>query len=261
MNSRIPPDNATLDSMSAYLDGRLSAPETAALEEKLRQHPEWRSTLEELAAVRSLLRSLPELRPPRNLLLSRASLSPERRWSVPALAYGFGSALAGVAAILLFVFGTLKAPMAASPQAQSMMREAGVAGTPGVPSVSDQAATPEVQLFAAAPMAPKMAAGPAETPSEPVLSIAGSNAKETPDAICPTCETHQSDSATYLPPTLEMTNLPVTALLPVTLNGSPEETANQQPPTRDVPITMIFSLVLGACAFLFGILFFRIKRG
>jgi len=58
------------ETLSAYLDDQLGAPERHELEKRLRNNPELSQGLEELRTTRLILRSLPKLRAPRNFTLT-----------------------------------------------------------------------------------------------------------------------------------------------------------------------------------------------
>lgn len=115
--------------LSAYLDGQLSARETARLEQRLQQHSDLRAAYQDLRRVRHLLRSQPRLRAPRNFTLSAqtAGVSPRRRSDLTrGPAFGFVSALATVM-LVLFVVGELLVTsprMAAQPVAMEAQLEA-----------------------------------------------------------------------------------------------------------------------------------------
>jgi hypothetical protein len=65
-------DPRLLETLSAYLDGRLESAEKAALEARLNKEESLRRELAELRSVRDSLRALPLLKPPRSLALSPA---------------------------------------------------------------------------------------------------------------------------------------------------------------------------------------------
>jgi hypothetical protein len=101
MNSRIPPDPRLLETLSAYLDGRLPGEEVSGLQERLQGDSDLRRELAELRAVRDSLRSLPVRKPPRPLTLTPALAG------VPAPRTGWfsrhGMALGSALAALAFV--------------------------------------------------------------------------------------------------------------------------------------------------------------
>jgi len=75
-----------LESLSAYLDGELTASEAARLQARLEAEPALKAALEELRATSQTVRSLPALRVPRNFTLTpqMAGIRP-RRPAYPAL--------------------------------------------------------------------------------------------------------------------------------------------------------------------------------
>jgi hypothetical protein len=70
MKAQISPKDWVL--LSAYLDGELSARETARAEKKLRASQELRKTLEEMKRTRTLIQSLPRKRVPHSFALTPA---------------------------------------------------------------------------------------------------------------------------------------------------------------------------------------------
>jgi hypothetical protein len=65
-------DPHLLETLSAYLDGRLEGAEKATLEARLNKEESLRRELAELRSVRDSLRALPLLKPPRSLALTPA---------------------------------------------------------------------------------------------------------------------------------------------------------------------------------------------
>jgi anti-sigma factor RsiW len=88
--------------LSAYLDGQLTPVARARLENRLREEPALRSSLDELRNTRRMLRSLPKARVPRNFTLSphMAVQKPSQR-VFPAM--GFVSALASILLVVVVV--------------------------------------------------------------------------------------------------------------------------------------------------------------
>jgi anti-sigma factor RsiW len=74
MTTRTSPTNeispGEWETLSVYLDGKLSPQESAALEKRLQENPDLRSSLDELIRIRGLLRNLPRLRARRNFTLT-----------------------------------------------------------------------------------------------------------------------------------------------------------------------------------------------
>lgn len=96
------------ESLSAYLDGELSAKERSQIELRLRDDPELRSALKGLRQTRIVLRSQPRLRAPRNFTLSpqMAGLQVTRRtrsapFAFPALR--LAAALATIFFVMVMV--------------------------------------------------------------------------------------------------------------------------------------------------------------
>jgi hypothetical protein len=72
MNPSEPLDRELLETLSAYLDGRLGGAEKAALEARLNKEENLRRELEEIRTVRDSLRGLPLHQPPRSFILTPA---------------------------------------------------------------------------------------------------------------------------------------------------------------------------------------------
>jgi anti-sigma factor RsiW len=102
MNSRIPPDPRLLETLSAYLDGRLPGEEVSGLQERLQGDSDLRRELAELRAVRDSLRSLPVRKPPRPLTLTPDQADARERR--PGFAPHHWAALGSALAALAFVF-------------------------------------------------------------------------------------------------------------------------------------------------------------
>src|SRR5689334_11289859 len=117
--------------LSAYLDNQLGGVERAALERSLAGDTALRAELEELRAVRQLLRELPALTPPRSFTISAEQARPR---ALPLFGWlRMGSALATVLLMLTFLpallagVGGSAAPMAAGappPAAESSASQA-----------------------------------------------------------------------------------------------------------------------------------------
>src|SRR6266508_6470094 len=92
--------DADLELLSAYIDNRLTADERAALEQRLRNEPALRGTLDDLRGTVTLLRGLPPLTPPRSFTLDPAAFAPR-----PSPLFGWlrlGATLASVLLALTF---------------------------------------------------------------------------------------------------------------------------------------------------------------
>ena len=88
------------ESVSAYVDGQLSAKKLARFEARLSQDPILQEALQELHDTRLVLQNTPRIRAPRNFLLSVEMVGKPRQ--LPRLAPAFG--WVSVIASLLFVF-------------------------------------------------------------------------------------------------------------------------------------------------------------
>ncbi len=90
------------ETLSAYLDDQLSAPERRELEVRLARLPELSQCLEELRSTRIILRSLPKLRAPRNFTLTPSMAGKRTDTRVSAGAYPLFK-LASMLATLFFI--------------------------------------------------------------------------------------------------------------------------------------------------------------
>ena len=104
MTTRISPKE--WETLSAYLDGQLSANDRIRLERLLTERPEMRVALKDLRRTRDFLRSQPSLRAPRNFTLSPQLAGiriKERRSSFAFPVLSAVSALASILLVLVFV--------------------------------------------------------------------------------------------------------------------------------------------------------------
>jgi hypothetical protein len=282
MKSHLSPDTATLDAMSAYLDGRLDQPETAALEDQLRTHPEWRETLKELAAIRSLLHSLPELHPPRNLILNPNDIPHAIRPNMPARLYGFGSAFAAITAILVFAFSALQAPMTGSLPSMALR------------AASAQDASSDLALTQAAPMAlqPKTAnvAGSLPTAAAPnaettpltkalantprplsgtegtigPMMLVAATAAPTPNASeaagCGECGPAVATGSELETPSAEENTPVFTLLMPIAEHQTTEQPVEPPSSPIELSIPTMISIALMIVAVALGILFYQKRK-
>jgi hypothetical protein len=92
-------DPQLLETLSAYLDGRLEGSEKAALEMRLNKEESLRRQLGELRSVRDSLRALPLLKPPRSFALTPAMVGKAAGYAgiFSPLRMALGSALATLA--------------------------------------------------------------------------------------------------------------------------------------------------------------------
>jgi hypothetical protein len=141
MNPQTPLSPQLLETLSAYLDGRLEGPEKASLEGLLNKEEGLRWELEELRSVRDSLRMLPMLKPPRSLALTPALVGQTARKTAAFTPrrMAFGSALASLAFVVvltadLFSRGAFRS---AAPAPQALMaNEAAVPAGPADKSVA-----------------------------------------------------------------------------------------------------------------------------
>jgi len=109
-----------LESLSAYVDGVVSARDRAGLEARLQADPELRQAVAELRSVKASLAGLPERRAPRNFTLREADFG--RRARRPALPYlRFATIVASALFVLTTAVRSLSLPamqMASSPAPQ-----------------------------------------------------------------------------------------------------------------------------------------------
>jgi len=124
--------------ISAYLDGRLPAPEAAKIEDRRKINPEIDQAFLEIQHTRKLLRALPAKRAPRNFTLSQQyANSPSRKWGIHS-AFGWASATTALALVTLLAWTnlfaarpmtSLKAP-AAAPMAEMALDSAATSDSP-----------------------------------------------------------------------------------------------------------------------------------
>ena len=109
-----------LESLSAYVDGVLSARAQAGLEARLQADPELRQAVAELRSVKASLAGLPERRAPRNFTLREADVGRQARR--PALPYlRFATIVASALFVLTSAVRSLSLPvlqMASAPAPQ-----------------------------------------------------------------------------------------------------------------------------------------------
>jgi hypothetical protein len=172
------------EDLSAHVDGRLPAAESARLEAHLASCESCRRHLAELRAVVEGLRSLPAAPAPRSFVLRPEQVQPRRQAPAATLAWAFGPAGAAAAAFVLLVvlvgvdLGTLGEGGVEEP-GQTMLQfgaeEAREAGSPAMglaplPTTAPGAAPPEAageEGEADASLATAEAASPTPTPPPP----------------------------------------------------------------------------------------------
>ena len=158
-----------LENLSAYLDGALNAHERSRLEAQLSSDPTLKTALEELRAVRAVLRQLPKRRAPRNFTLTpqQAGLRQPAPRAVPFLR--LASALTGILFLFSlntwllprFAFGAA-APAAEEAAAEPMLMQAAPADA--LPTAGDTSLAPSPTGTAPAP---GMGGGIEEPPAAP----------------------------------------------------------------------------------------------
>lgn len=152
----------TEEDLSAYLDGRLSAAESARLEEHLASCEPCRSQLGELRAVVEGLRALPPVPAPRSFALRPEEVRARPR---PA-AWAFGPAGAAAAALLLFVV--------------LVGVDLGTPGREGTPEGAGIQVAPEMAYDTEQPA---LGAAPAPTPPPPPAVRAPATGEEKEEGI------------------------------------------------------------------------------
>ncbi|HEY3231912.1 MAG TPA: hypothetical protein VGJ87_21960 [Roseiflexaceae bacterium] len=205
--------DADLELLSAYIDNRLTADERATLEQRLRDEPALRGTLDDLRGTVTLLRGLPPLTPPRSFTLDPAAFAPR-----PSPLFGWlrlGATLASVLLALTFAVDlvgrggglTGSAPAAApapaglsQPQRSALtLTEAPAAAAPAAENAAPTAApaapliAPAAPAATAAPAAGGAAAVPTSAPAATAAPAAAAQA--TPEATDKTRQSADSTSA------------------------------------------------------------------
>ena len=169
-----------VETLSAYLDGKLSQADSARLEARLAREPELDSILQDLSGARSLLRSLPQRRAPRNFTLSpqQAGVRPPLPRVFPALR--LASALAAVLFLFTYLGNNIALP-AAQTGAPALAQDRYGAGGGGGPETE---APQESGPLVGAPPAPtpSLEMGSALAQPEPTLVPAPEQAKASPPA-------------------------------------------------------------------------------
>ncbi|HJS20618.1 MAG TPA: hypothetical protein VJ785_17865 [Anaerolineales bacterium] len=92
-----------IELLSSYLDGQLSAVDSARLEARLRTEPDLRSVLQDLRGARSLLRQLPMRKAPRSFRLTPQMVGKDPPLPRSYPVFKFATTLATV--LLFFTFG------------------------------------------------------------------------------------------------------------------------------------------------------------
>lgn len=141
-----------LNSLSAYLDDRLTPLEKQKVEELLQRNSAFKNAFEDMQYSRRLLRSLPRRRAPRNFTLSAAmaNVPVRRNWAAPAMS--FVSMAAVLALVVVFVSSTVLPNLGAAksaPVAESaaLQAEAPMAVTDASRAAATSEATPQIFLW------------------------------------------------------------------------------------------------------------------
>lgn len=162
MTSRMPDE---IELLSAYLDNALPARQREALEARLADSAELRAQLDDLRAVRAMLRSTPVLQPPRDFRLDPSKHARVTWWSRLG-ALRLTGAVSAAAALLLIALGLLLGNAPSAPaQPVALQATDPSASTPvSLQAVDVPTLTPTVVAPAVAPplMAPFAVTAPPE---------------------------------------------------------------------------------------------------
>lgn len=200
------PNDADLELLSAYIDGQLSAPDRAALEQRLEREPALNAALDDLRATVGLLRQLPPARPPRSFTLDAQAVAPRRAWAFP---WGqFASGLIAVALVVVFGFAltrTVSQSNLASAPSSAQMEAAGVTAAPAAEApIGAGAAALAPTAAPAADTAPMAAAAPTSAPAaataEPQATAAAAS-EAAPAAAEPTVAAAEPAAGALAAPT------------------------------------------------------------
>jgi ferric-dicitrate binding protein FerR (iron transport regulator) len=142
----LPPEEFEL--LSAYLDNALTTRQRQALEARLAASPELRAQLDDLRAVRAMLRAAPALKPPRDFRLDPARYARRAWWSRLDI-LRLTSALSAAAAVLLLALGIVLSGTPSAPS-DGIALQATDLSTPTT-TMRMPAPTPTMPLPAAAP--------------------------------------------------------------------------------------------------------------
>ncbi len=142
----LPPEEFEL--LSAYLDNALTTRQRQALEARLAASPELRAQLDDLRAVRAMLRAAPALKPPRDFRLDPARYARRAWWSRLDI-LRLTSALSAAAAVLLLALGIVLSGTPSAPS-DGIALQATDLSTPTT-TMRMPAPTPTVPMPAAAP--------------------------------------------------------------------------------------------------------------
>ena len=264
--------NRLRDLLSAYIDGRVSEPETGQVEHHLAGCDECRLELDALRATVGLLRNLPELEAPRSFALTEApaSISPTpfvawtpRIATVAASlllavllvgdALGIVSQSAPAEEIVAPMASSITAPEAAIPAAAAPAPVAAMAATapPSEAAVEDQAVAvtperePEVERQAAAAAEGSAPAAAAPAPAAPP----DATAEERAVAVPPETEEEVAIAAEESAPPVAIAEAPVAS------------TAAEESDGFELPLWQLEVAAGGLAAVLALAMFFLARRG
>jgi len=160
------------ETLSAYLDGRLSAADTRRLEGRLVSDPGLKSALDDMRLSRRLLGTLPRRRAPHNFTLT--PLRKDLRAPEPRAVWGlrFASMVATLLLLASFALNSV-APLAPETLASAPLAASGYED--GVAGESTTAQAP--QSFAAAPLAQAPAGATAPAPQDLAMPTAVARAE------------------------------------------------------------------------------------
>ncbi len=251
------------ESLSAYLDGELSAQEKASVEEHLEKCRACSDSLSTLRQTVALLEELPAVPAPRSFALRPAIVKPKVRAASPSWGYGLLKGATALAALLLilliggevtsqfmggFPMGAL-APLPPSEERALAMPTEMYAPTQGEPLIGE-GRDGEAEAETLAPLAAEEPPTPAPTPPEPPGEYRAPAAQDvtTPEATvegtAPACT--PTAAATPGPRTnehqvaagageTEDTSTPAETPSPAATAGAEEAEATPEPQVTGVP--------------------------
>jgi len=148
------PSTQDLIQISSYLDDRLSPDLKARVETRAGRDPLFRSTIDEMAYARNLLRSLPQRRAPRNFTLSQ-KYAPEPRRLIFRPVFAFTSVIATAITFVILagsvLFPTLLNARSAAPASQETAPLASLGTQDSSRNSSEPTAIPPLILWNGAP--------------------------------------------------------------------------------------------------------------
>jgi hypothetical protein len=203
--------------LSAYLDGRLSTPESVKLESRLGSDPQLQAIMDDLRMARGLLRQLPQRRVPRNFALTpkMAGLKAPVPRVYPSLR------MATVLAALLFVITFAVngfAPLAASRLAAAPAPAYGVGGGGGCSNCGSTQSEPAAT----------------EAPVQPFSALA-------PTQMLPTTQDNSRN------PSLPTPELAPKAIPPFSAGNQSAKTSSE------TPIPLVWQISFGLLALICGV--------